>query len=225
MYGRPGTIYGFHGCDRLVGEAVLASHTRHLKTSSNDYDWLGHGIYFWESSPERALEFARDAKNRRKISRGRIHTPYAVGAVIELGNCLNLLDHSGLMEMRAAHQMLRTLTEAEGRRLPVNKVKDTSGAFLMRALDCAVLEYLHRVRLRSNLPAYDSVAGALWEGSDLYDDAGITDKNHMQICIRSRECIKGYFRVRQLEGINLARWDAHPYRSRPASLLTKRGKA
>ncbi len=56
MYGRPGVIYGFHGCDRRVGEAVLASHTQHLKSSKNDYDWLGHGIYFWEASPERGLQ-------------------------------------------------------------------------------------------------------------------------------------------------------------------------
>jgi hypothetical protein len=133
MYGRPGVIYGFHGCDRRIGEAVLASHTHHLKLSKNDYDWLGHGIYFWEASPERGLEFARAAKIR-KISQGKIRFPYVVGAVIELGNCLNLLDHAGLMEMRTAHQM--------------------------------------------------------------------------------QECIRGYFRVRELAGVNLSRWDSHPYRAR-----------
>jgi hypothetical protein len=218
MYGRPGVIYGFHGCDRRVGEAVLASHIEHLKFSGNEYDWLGHGIYFWEASPERGLEFARAAKVRRKISQGNIRYPYVVGAVIELGNCLNLLDHSGLMEMRAAHQMLRSLAEAEGKQLPVNSFKDASGAYLVRALDCAVLEYLHRIRMDANLPAYDTVVGALWEGNDLYDDAGVTDKNHMQICIRNEECIRGYFRVRELEGVNLSRWDSHPYRARAIPL-------
>jgi hypothetical protein len=66
----------------------------------------------------------------------------------------------------------------------------------------------------ADIPAYDSVIGALWEGNDLYDEAGVTDKNHMQICIRNEECIRGYFRVRELEGINLAQWDNHPYRAR-----------
>jgi hypothetical protein len=155
---------------------------------------------------------------RRKISQGNIRYPYVVGAVIELGNCLNLLDHSGLMEMRAAHQMLRSLAEAEGKQLPVNSFKDASGAYLVRALDCAVLEYLHRIRMDANLPAYDTVVGALWEGNDLYDDAGVTDKNHMQICIRNEECIRGYFRVRELEGVNLSRWDSHPYRARAIPL-------
>jgi hypothetical protein len=190
MYGRPGIIYGVHGCDRRVGEAILASHTEHLKSSKNDYDWLGHGIYFWEASPERGLEFARAAKVRKRISQGKIRYPYVVGAVIELGNCLNLLDHSGLMEMRAAHKMLKSLAEVEGKQLPANKFKDKSGAYLVRALDCAVLEYLHQMRMDANLPAYDTVIGALWEGSDLYDDAGVTDKNHMQICVRNEECTR-----------------------------------
>lgn len=207
MYGRPGIVYGFHGCDRQTAEAVLCSHTQHLKSSKNQYDWLGNGIYFWEASPERGLAFAREAKIRRKISQGRIKQPYVVGAVIELGNCLNLLDHAGLQEMRTAHHMLKLSTEAEGKKLPSNKAKDSSGAYLIRTLDCAVLQYLHELRAGAGLPAYDTVIGALWEGDDLYDGAGITDKNHVQICVRNTDCIRGYFRVRELENEDLALWD------------------
>jgi hypothetical protein len=28
--------------------------------STNEWDWLGHGIYFWEHSPERALRWAQE---------------------------------------------------------------------------------------------------------------------------------------------------------------------
>lgn len=223
MYGRPGVIYGFHGCDKRVGESVLASHTRHLKPSQNSYDWLGNGIYFWEASPERGLQFAREAKVRKKITQGRICHPYVVGAVIELGNCLNLLDHAGLIEMQHAHASLKNLIEAEGGQLPINKFPDGSGAYAFRTLDCAVLEYLHESRRRSDLDAYDTVIGALWEGEVLYPNAGITDKNHIQICVRNPECIRGYFRVRELDDVNnpeiLQRWDQHPLRARLAKLL------
>jgi len=215
MYSRPGIVYGFHGCDRRTAETVLCSHTQHLKSSKNQYDWLGNGIYFWEASPERGLAFAREAKIRRKISQGRIQHPYVVGAVIELGHCLNLLDHAGLQEMRTAHQMLKLSTEAEGKKLPSNKAKDKSGAYLVRTLDCAVLQYLHELRAGAELPAYDSVIGALWEGNDLYDGAGITDKNHVQICIRNTDCIRGYFRVRELENEDLGRWDLPLQNVRP----------
>ena len=118
------------------------------------------------------------------------------------------------MEMRAAHHMLRSLAEAVGKQLQSNRLRDESGAYLLRTLDCAVLEHLHQMRGDAGLPQYDTVIGALWEGKDLYQDAGITDKNHMQICVRNEECIRGYFRVRELEGFDLARWDSAAYRVR-----------
>jgi len=31
-----------------------------FKPSENDYDWLGHGMYFWENSQHRAKQFAKD---------------------------------------------------------------------------------------------------------------------------------------------------------------------
>lgn len=219
MYGRPGVIYGFHGCDRRVGESVLSSHTHHLNASENIYDWLGHGIYFWEASPERALQFAREAVTRKKITKGRIRHPYVVGAVIELGNCLNLLDHSGLMQMRQAYDSLKASAEKEGKELAVNKRKDESGSYTLRALDCAVLEHLHWYRKQAELPEYDTVIGALWEGQELYSGAGITDKNHVQLCVRTERSIRGYFRVRELEDSDLSRWDMHPLRARLVSLL------
>lgn len=66
-----------------------------------------------------------------------------------------------------------------------------------------------------NTSIYDTVIGALLEDNDLYDEAGVTDKNHMQICVRKDDCIRGYFRVRELEGVDLTRWDSHPCRARP----------
>ena len=41
----PSFVLGFHGCDRSVGEDVLADKSR-LLPSENSYDWLGSGIYF-----------------------------------------------------------------------------------------------------------------------------------------------------------------------------------
>ena len=51
-------VLGFHGCDESVGEKILAGKEQ-LKTSVNEYDWLGEVIYgLWENSPRRALDWA-----------------------------------------------------------------------------------------------------------------------------------------------------------------------
>ena len=61
----PHFVLGFHGYDKTVTEKVFSGEAE-LKSSDNDYDWLGHGIYFWENNPERALEFAQLIKKYPK---------------------------------------------------------------------------------------------------------------------------------------------------------------
>lgn len=42
----PNLVLGFHGCHRDVFKNVIYE-GQPLKASSNSYDWLGNGIYFW----------------------------------------------------------------------------------------------------------------------------------------------------------------------------------
>lgn len=65
---------------------------------------------------------------------------------------------------------------------------------ILRDLDRAVIEYLHGVLEKKKTPPFDTVRAAFWEGDDLYPNAGFKEKNHIQICVRNPNCIKGYFR-------------------------------
>jgi hypothetical protein len=96
-------VLGFHGCDEKLGEAVLSGREV-LKSSTNDYDWLGHGVYFWENSPKRALEWARFVHANPGLFRTKIDRPFVVGAVIDLGRCLDLLEAESLEIVKAAHR-------------------------------------------------------------------------------------------------------------------------
>jgi hypothetical protein len=91
-YHQPFQITGFHSCDREVGLRVLNGKDQ-LILSDNAWDWLGSGIYFWEQNPARALEYAIDSAEGRQKNKVAIKTPFVIGAIIELGNCLNLLIH------------------------------------------------------------------------------------------------------------------------------------
>lgn len=42
---RSNLVIGFHGCDKSVVDKVIMNGDN-LIASTNDYDWLGHGIYF-----------------------------------------------------------------------------------------------------------------------------------------------------------------------------------
>ena len=69
----PNLVFGFHGCDYETYLQVL-NNDLCMKKSQNAYDWLGHGIYFWENNYQRALEWAEKSS--------KIKTPAVIGAVI-----------------------------------------------------------------------------------------------------------------------------------------------
>lgn len=164
----------------------------HLRWSQNRYDWLGHGVYFWENNPERALDFARECCSTPRKGKRPISAPFVVGAVIDPGNCLNLMEARSLRVVRQAFDYLAEISESANVPLPMNKSTDQSKDLLQRYLDCAVIETVHK--LRTGHP-YDSARGVFTEGAALYPTAGFHQKTHIQICVRNLACIRGYFRL------------------------------
>jgi hypothetical protein len=184
----PSYALGFHGCDKSVAKAVLSGKA-HLQRSKNTYDWLGEGIYFWENSPTRALEYATDLRDHPRKTGPKIKTPAVVGAIIELGYCFNLLDAEFLTLLVDAFDDYKELQAEVGLALPVNSADQ-----LRRPLDCAVINAMHQTRDDQKLRPFDSVRAAFAEGGELYPGSGVSAKHHIQLAVRRRSCIKGYFR-------------------------------
>lgn len=182
-------VLGYHGCDRRTAEQLLSGSPFNI--SKNDYDWLGHGAYFWEANPLRALAFAGEVKARQGQSSG-IRDPYAVGAVIDLATCLDLMSSTSIQAVAAAHDDFAAHCHSVNVPMPVNR---GGSDLLLRDLDCAVINHLHEVRRRANAPNFDTVRGVFLEGDRIYPNAGFREKTHVQICVRNLSCIKGVFRV------------------------------
>lgn len=184
-------VLGYHGCERAVGEAVLAGKTG-LTASEQKYDWLGPGIYFWEADPVRAREWAVE-----KARHGKLTEPFVIGAVIDLGNCLDMMSRESLNLLTLAYQSLRDTHDADPSLgpLPENRrAHDGDGDRLLRFLDCAVIRRLH-ASIDSTPQRFDSVRGLFSEGADLFPGSGFKQKTHIQIAVRNITSIKGYFRV------------------------------
>lgn len=192
---RSNLIVGFHGCDMSVVDRVVAGKDS-LTASTNDYDWLGNGIYFWENNEERALEWAKELSRRGNSS---IKHPAVIGAIIDLGYCFDLTDSAYLKELSKTYDVLVEICKSTGEPLPENKNVGMSTDLLLRKLDCAVIEMTHKLNRAANKRAYDSVRGVFWEGRPLYPNAGFAEKNHIQICVCNPNCIKGYFLPREID--------------------------
>jgi hypothetical protein len=158
-----------------------------MRAEEREYHWLGSGIYFWENDRDRALEWARE-----KASRKELKDPFVIGAVIELGRCLDLSVRENVPLVKAAHESLAALHAKSGRPLPENTPapKDPRKRDkVMRKLDCAVLNHLIATAERD----FDTVRGLFVEGDPVYDGAEIYEKTHAEIAVRNPKCIRGLF--------------------------------
>ena len=104
-------VLAYHGCNFDTAQELLGGSP--FQPSTQDYDWLGAGSYFWENDPVRAFQWAMEP--RLKFDR-----PSVVGAVIELGNCLDLTTQSGIAAVKVAYEGFVALNQKNGTPVPKN---------------------------------------------------------------------------------------------------------
>jgi hypothetical protein len=177
-------VLAYHGCDAAVAERLLAGEP--FRKSENDHDWLGAGVYFWEYGADRALQFARDQQRR-----GKVAVPAAVGAVLQLGNCFDLMDTAYTRDLASAYREYRSFAALHGRMLPRNAGSTPDKK--LRRLDCSVLNFY--LELVDTLGvSFDTVRGGFVEGERAFPGSGIYRESHIQIAVRNPACILGVFR-------------------------------
>lgn len=157
-----------------------------LHPSTNDYDWLGHGIYFWEDDPVRAAQWARHMHGQDGA---------VVGALINLGNCLDMAQTESRKLVRHGYDLMVSLHDAGVlEELPRNAPgRPGDPDELKRNLDCLVINTVHLMREKLGESPFDSVRSPFLEGSPLYEGAGFRELTHIQVCVRDESQIVGYF--------------------------------
>lgn len=193
-------VLAYHGCDLALAEKVI-NRNESLTPSQNAYDWLGHGVYFWENSPLRALQWAEFLASR---PHSKIRKPSVIGAIIDLGNCLDLTDQSSLDLLKGVYLRFKEMCDVAHLPIPKNTgVNEDDNDLLLRYLDCAVVNYCHAFINKENqtrlttgtnpIREFDSVRGVFYEGKSLFDGSKFREKTHIQIAVRNTGKILGYF--------------------------------
>jgi hypothetical protein len=175
------TVVAFHGT--TVSEADRLVEGQAFKPSNKTYEWLGQGVYFWEYAPKQAWWWATKMRNYSQ--------PAVVGAMIRLGNCLDLLDPENVRSLRRVYDDILP-------KWTIAKVPIPRNVLSKKRLDCAILNLVYR---RSDMSANKieasrgvfvptSKARRVWPGSWIYDEA------HIQICVREQKNILAVWHVR-----------------------------
>lgn len=193
-YYQPFQVTGFHGCDKSIALKVLNGECD-LEPSTNKWDWLGEGIYFWEQNPARAFEYADECAKGIQKNKVKIKTPFVLGATILLGKCLNLTDPNSVATIDQSFRELEKLYKKSGKPLPKNNNA-------IRLLDCEVIRYLHYTNIEKGYLPYDTVRCLFVEGKPIYDGANFTKRGHIEVCVINTEMIKSYFLPRPVKEHN-----------------------
>lgn len=192
----PHLVIGYHGCTCDVAEKIFSGEDEHLSPSANDYDWLGHGIYFWENDYQRAFEWAELSIRRNKSKHAK---PAVVGAVILPNHCLDLIQQEHIEIVRSRYKLYKEELLAVGMQeddMPKNcEAYKGDKDLMLRYLDCQVINYVHNNMEKLKGIPFDSVRAPFLEGKAIFKGSMLMEKTHIQLAIRSpKKCILGYFR-------------------------------
>lgn len=173
------TIIGYHGTDETTARSLVDGHP--FKASDGDNEWFGQGIYFWEYAPKQAWWWAQHVRNHSR--------PAVVGAVIRLGQCLDLLDPDNVRTLQAFSAEALKAWKASGETVPKNNRK-------YKKLDCALFNLFYdqaRVPIESARAVYVPTGSKqrAWTGSWIYEEA------HIQVCVREPKNILAAWHVRR----------------------------
>jgi hypothetical protein len=122
---------------------------------------------------EPASIFGKTAYSGRRIGRdsrrgvrnlpgARINEPFVIGAIIDLGLCLDLLEAESIAIVADGWNGLRQSYDVAG--VPALENRRIAGESVICRLDCAVINYVHLLREQEGEPAFDSVRAPFIEG-------------------------------------------------------------
>lgn len=179
------TVIGYHGCGKGLADRLLSGDLElaEWEPSTNDYDWLGHGVYFWEHSPSRAFRWASER------AAGLAGPPAVIGAIIQLGRCFDLTDEQNTQNLSSAYDLVREAYQVAGKPIPENRGSDSD--LKGRYRDCLVINYYLKQVTELD---YQTVRCPFAEGAPAYDGAMIRRETHVQVAVRDLSCILGVFR-------------------------------
>lgn len=164
---QPPEAIGYHGTRLEYAQRIL---DEDFRPSENNWEWLGHGVYFWQDAPERAFAWAKEWHGRSGY-KGPIGV---VAARIQLFDFVDLLEQAGMKLVKDfASAFLDKLVDQD-RRL-VNE-------YPIHRLDCELFNSITNVLLSKGIEVRGFRAACV-EGEPITKGSPIFDQSHVQLSV------------------------------------------
>ncbi|MFB2894617.1 hypothetical protein ACE1CI_17040 [Aerosakkonemataceae cyanobacterium BLCC-F50] len=167
-------VYGYHGTSAEAAEVIIQ---QGFNVSSNDYDWLGTGVYFFQDAPVRAWEWATQQHPTN---------PAVIRSTIRLEDCIDLLDIEWFPIIREAYTVFVEEFRQANRPLPRQNPERSKA----HRLDCAYFNYLVEQILNPQVESIRVIRGIFVEGERIFPNSAVFDRAHIQISVRDISLIE-----------------------------------
>lgn len=159
-------VQAYHGTTQQKAATIIK--TRRIPPSTGSGNWLGDGVYFWENSAFRAMQWAH-ARYKDEAA--------VVSAELRPGRCLNMFDPEWVPALTRVYHELRDEERAGGAALPRNQGRHHN-------LDRAVVN-----RLCERWYKVDTVRAPFREGTRLFPSSMFQGLTHIQLAVRTEATI------------------------------------
>lgn len=183
----PLTVCGFHGTTSDKAEAVQQA--KDFRLSTNPWDWLGNGVYFFQDAFDRAKEWAELMVEKRAAPNIR---PAVLSASIELTDCLDFLDLDAAKIVTKVHPLFEAALQNSGEKLTQKPlivsggiIHSGEGKFGLNKYDCRLINWITEKYMCEKGLVVSSVRAAFIEGKAIHDTSHIFSKTHVQIAVRN----------------------------------------
>lgn len=171
---QPLRVYGYHGTSKRSAQKIIE---RGFDFSTNNYDWLGTGVYFFQDAPMRAAAWAKERYP---------DSPAVIRSELVLENCIDLLDIAWNPIIQETYGMF--VREYQKANIPLPRQNPQRSK--AHRLDCAFFNYIVEKVLASQNIAIDSIRAVFNEGDRIYPNSALSDRSHIQIVIRDLSLIQ-----------------------------------
>lgn len=184
---------GYHGTTQDKAEEILAR--QKFDISTNDYDWLGRGTYFWQSAPVRAWAWALAKAKRNGFD------PAVLSVEIQIRDCLDLLDITYWKFLKTIAPSCTSSGVSQVGFIEAITNPTVTGKkfnFADRLLiDQAVASLQKQTGTRIT-----SVRAAFPEDNPIHTTSWLFERSHVQIAVRDPSVLTGT--IQQVDSIALA---------------------
>jgi hypothetical protein len=182
-------VHGYHGTTVEKAEVICREGFR---DSTNDYDWLGKGIYFWQDAPELALIWAR--RRHRNSDLAVIYAEIMMNIDLTIDLFDSNPDNGYIQAFRDSYKRFRDL---------ISTMPRTEQQGLFHRLDKLMIDFA----VDNLIPSTHSgkkiqvVRSVFIHGEPLFppfeqnEKSALHDMSHVQIAVRDHNVIRSHYRI------------------------------